>query len=96
MVFFRTDRRGNRVLIAIACMNICVYLIAKAFYMYLNKSRDKVWNAMTEEVSNLILSILARSVFFQRLTSVPLQERIHYLETTKDEGSARKDFRFSH
>ncbi|EXF81465.1 major facilitator superfamily transporter [Colletotrichum fioriniae PJ7] len=65
-------RRGNRVLIGICCMNICVYLIAKAFYMWCNKKREKEWNAMTEE------------------------ERIHYLETTKDEGSNRKDIRFKH
>lgn len=66
------DRRGNRVLIGIACMNICVYGISKVFYLWLNRKRDREWNAMTEE------------------------ERLHYLETTKDEGSARKDFRFSH
>ncbi|KAK1534977.1 major facilitator superfamily transporter [Colletotrichum costaricense] len=65
-------RRGNRVLIGICCMNICVYLIAKAFYMWCNNKREKEWNAMTEE------------------------ERIHYLETTKDEGSNRKDIRFKH
>ncbi|KXH38074.1 major facilitator superfamily transporter [Colletotrichum simmondsii] len=65
-------RRGNRALIGICCMNICVYLIAKAFYMWCNKKREKEWNAMTEE------------------------ERIHYLETTKDEGSNRKDIRFKH
>ncbi|KAK1705328.1 major facilitator superfamily transporter [Colletotrichum acutatum] len=65
-------RRGNRVLIGICCMNICVYLIAKAFYMWCNKKREKEWNAMTEE------------------------ERIRYLETTKDEGSNRKDIRFKH
>ncbi|UQC75403.1 major facilitator superfamily transporter [Colletotrichum lupini] len=65
-------RRGNRVLIGICCMNICVYLIAKALYMWCNNKREKEWNAMTEE------------------------ERIHYLETTKDEGSNRKDIRFKH
>ncbi|KAK2011836.1 major facilitator superfamily transporter [Colletotrichum eremochloae] len=65
-------RRGNRVLIGICCMNICIYLIAKLFYMWCNKKREKEWNAMTEE------------------------ERVHYLETTKDEGSNRKDIRFKH
>lgn len=34
-------------------MNICVYLIAKAFYMWCNKKREKEWNAMTEEVSHI-------------------------------------------
>ncbi|WQF82367.1 Putative major facilitator superfamily, MFS transporter superfamily [Colletotrichum destructivum] len=65
-------RRGNRVLIGICCMNICVYLLAKLFYMWCNKKREKEWNAMTEE------------------------QQIHYLETTKDQGSARKDIRFKH
>ncbi|EFQ35144.1 major facilitator superfamily transporter [Colletotrichum graminicola] len=65
-------RRGNRVLIGICCMNICVYLIAKLFYMRCNKKREKEWNAMTEEA------------------------RVHYMETTKDEGSNRKDIRFKH
>lgn len=32
-------------------MNLFVYALAKCFYMYLNKKRDKEWNAMTEEVS---------------------------------------------
>lgn len=32
-------------------MNICVYLLAKLFYMWCNKKREKEWNAMTEEVS---------------------------------------------
>ncbi|EEY20087.1 conserved hypothetical protein [Verticillium alfalfae VaMs.102] len=43
-------RRGNRVLVAIACMNICVYIVAKGFYIYKNRSREKKWQAMTEDV----------------------------------------------
>lgn len=27
---------------------------------------------------------------------IHLQEQIHYLDTTTDEGSKRKDFRFAH
>ncbi|KAK2027468.1 major facilitator superfamily transporter [Colletotrichum zoysiae] len=65
-------RRGNRVLIGICCMNIYVYVIAKLFYIWCNKKREKEWSSMTEE------------------------ERVHYLETTKDEGSNRKDIRFKH
>ncbi|KAG7150049.1 putative transporter like protein [Verticillium longisporum] len=42
-------RRGNRVLVAIACMNICVYIVAKGFYIYKNRSREKKWQAMTED-----------------------------------------------
>jgi hypothetical protein len=32
-------------------MNICVYGLAKVFYMWMNKTREREWNAMTEEVS---------------------------------------------
>ncbi|KAH7312541.1 major facilitator superfamily transporter [Stachybotrys elegans] len=42
-------RRGNRVLVSIACMNIVVYLIAKGFYVWQNKRRATVWDAMTED-----------------------------------------------
>ncbi|KAM5353492.1 hypothetical protein ACJ41O_000142 [Fusarium nematophilum] len=65
-------RRGNRQLVAICCMNICIYLLAKLFYIWCNKKREKEWTAMTEE------------------------ERMHYLNTTKDKGSSKKDFRFAH
>ncbi|KEY72264.1 hypothetical protein S7711_00263 [Stachybotrys chartarum IBT 7711] len=65
-------RRGNRVLIGIACLNICVYLSAKMFYVWQNKKRSKVWDAMTE------------------------QERLDYLQNTKDIGSSRKNVRFVH
>ncbi|GKT76622.1 major facilitator superfamily transporter [Colletotrichum tofieldiae] len=84
-------RRGNRVLIGICCMNICVYLIAKLFYMWCNKKREKEWNAMTEEVSCFSFAPLVLSPEL-----ISDQERIHYLETTKDKGSNRKDIRFKH
>ncbi|KAL5521124.1 hypothetical protein ACEPAG_9046 [Sanghuangporus baumii] len=43
-------RRGNRVLIAISCVNIGIlYPSAKLYYIWRNKQRDKVWNAMTPE-----------------------------------------------
>ncbi|KAK4183948.1 major facilitator superfamily domain-containing protein [Podospora australis] len=41
-------RRGNRVLLGILCMNICLYAGVKAYYVWKNKSRDKKWNAMSE------------------------------------------------
>jgi hypothetical protein len=44
------DRRGNRVLVALACMNICIYLIGKGYYIWRNKTREKKWNAMSPEV----------------------------------------------
>ncbi|KAI0164279.1 major facilitator superfamily domain-containing protein [Hypoxylon sp. FL1284] len=74
---YRTDdkpeyRRGNRQLIAICASNIVLYALAKSYYIWRNKQRDREWDAMTRE------------------------EQIHYLETTADQGSKRKDFRFAH
>ncbi|KAK4227418.1 major facilitator superfamily domain-containing protein [Podospora fimiseda] len=42
-------RRGNRQLLGICCMNLVIYALVKAYYVWRNKSRDKKWNAMTEE-----------------------------------------------
>ncbi|CAI6084340.1 unnamed protein product [Clonostachys chloroleuca] len=41
--------RGNKNLVAVASMNIALYFLTKAYYVWRNKSRDKKWNAMTEE-----------------------------------------------
>ncbi|KAK6360111.1 hypothetical protein TWF730_006264 [Orbilia blumenaviensis] len=40
-------RRGNKQLIAICCMNVVVYCLAKCYYLWRNRSRDKVWDAMS-------------------------------------------------
>jgi hypothetical protein len=49
-------RRGNRVLIAVGCMNICLYLMGKGYYMWRNKTKSRQWDGMTLEVSlSLIL-----------------------------------------
>ena len=43
-------RRGNRVLIAIACVNLFVlYPFTKFYYIYRNKQRERIWNAMTAD-----------------------------------------------
>ncbi|KAH8807508.1 major facilitator superfamily domain-containing protein [Xylogone sp. PMI_703] len=42
-------RRGNRVLVAITCLNIVVYLSTKAYYVFRNKQRDRIWDAMSDE-----------------------------------------------
>lgn len=66
-------RRGNRTLIAISAVNLIIlYPGAKLYYIWRNKQRDKIWNAMSPE------------------------EQSNYLETTKDIGNRRLDFRFSH
>jgi len=40
--------RGNRQLLAVLCMNIVLYLLTKAYYVFRNKQRDKKWAAMSE------------------------------------------------
>lgn len=42
-------RRGNKILIGICVYNMFVFVGSKIFYVYVNKSRDAVWNAMTKE-----------------------------------------------
>ncbi|WQF84183.1 Putative major facilitator superfamily, MFS transporter superfamily [Colletotrichum destructivum] len=42
-------RRGNRVLVGIASMNIVVYACAKFYYVWRNKQRDQIWDAMSPE-----------------------------------------------
>lgn len=43
-------RRGNQVLISISCVNLLVlYPGTKLYYIWRNKQRDRVWNAMTPE-----------------------------------------------
>ncbi|KXN90092.1 putative T-complex protein 1 subunit eta [Leucoagaricus sp. SymC.cos] len=40
-------KRGNRVLIAIASMNIVLYIFTHFFYKTLNARREKIWSSMT-------------------------------------------------
>ena len=42
-------RRGNRVLVGVACLNIVVYLCVKGYYVWRNKRREAVWGKMTAE-----------------------------------------------
>jgi hypothetical protein len=51
---YRTDdapyyHRGNKILVAIACLNLVLYAIAKAYYVLKNKKRARIWNNWTEE-----------------------------------------------
>ncbi|KZL73584.1 major facilitator superfamily transporter [Colletotrichum tofieldiae] len=52
-VYRRDDRpeyrRGNRVLVGIASLNIVIYACAKFYYVWRNKQRDQLWDAMSPE-----------------------------------------------
>ncbi|OJD29325.1 allantoate permease [Diplodia corticola] len=41
--------RGNRNLIIINCLSICVFLFTKCYYVWKNKRRERVWSNMTPE-----------------------------------------------
>lgn len=45
-------KRGNTNLIAINVLAIFLFLAAKAYYVFQNRRRDKIWNAMSEEERN--------------------------------------------
>lgn len=45
-------RRGNTSLIAINVLAIVLFLGAKAYYVYENKRRDKVWSEMSDQEQN--------------------------------------------
>lgn len=36
-------------MLGVLCGNIGLYLLVKVYYVWRNKSRDKKWNAMSEE-----------------------------------------------
>ncbi|KZT08560.1 MFS general substrate transporter [Laetiporus sulphureus 93-53] len=40
-------KRGNMDLIAITCMNICLYIFTFFFYRTINRRRDRIWYSMT-------------------------------------------------
>jgi hypothetical protein len=42
-------RRGNKMLVGIACLNLVLYAIAKGYYVLKNKKRARIWNNWTEE-----------------------------------------------
>ncbi|KAI1135563.1 MFS general substrate transporter [Hypoxylon sp. FL0543] len=42
-------RRGNAILIGILCLNLLLYVLAKAYYVWRNRVRERKWNAMTFE-----------------------------------------------
>ena len=52
-------RRGNLDLVIINILVIGVFIFTKIYYVLRNRSRDKRWNAMTEEVCS---NLTARSI----------------------------------
>lgn len=42
-------RLGNRALLAVTVMNITLYVLTKGYYIFRNKQKAKIWNAMTQE-----------------------------------------------
>lgn len=42
-------RRGNKVLLALVGWNMVMTVFIKVYYMRRNKSREIIWNAMTQE-----------------------------------------------
>ncbi|KAL4885480.1 major facilitator superfamily domain-containing protein [Aspergillus karnatakaensis] len=42
-------RRGNKVLLALVAWNVVMTIFIKVYYVQRNKSRDRIWNAMSSE-----------------------------------------------
>ncbi|KAI1452391.1 MFS general substrate transporter [Annulohypoxylon moriforme] len=42
-------RRGNSILLGIVGLNLVLYILAKMYYVWRNRERDRKWNAMTSE-----------------------------------------------
>ncbi|KAI0376673.1 MFS general substrate transporter [Hypomontagnella monticulosa] len=42
-------RRGNSILIGILSLNLLLYVLAKIYYVWRNRTRDRRWNVMTPE-----------------------------------------------
>lgn len=49
-------RRGNRVLIGICAMNFVLFVGAKAYYVTVNRKRERVWEAMSKEEKETYLA----------------------------------------
>lgn len=42
-------RRGNSILLGILGLNLVLYVLAKLYYVWRNRTRERKWNAMTPE-----------------------------------------------
>lgn len=45
-------RRGNKILLAIVGWNVVMTVFIKCYYMWRNSSRDRKWNAMSDEAKD--------------------------------------------
>ena len=52
-------RHGNRNLIIIIAMNVIIYALTKVYYVLRNRSRDRKWNAMSEDEKRIYLDTTA-------------------------------------
>ncbi|KAI9825591.1 MAG: hypothetical protein M1819_000487 [Sarea resinae] len=52
--------RGNRVLLALAITNLAIYALTKLYYILRNRSRDRVWDAMTPDEKETYLATTVR------------------------------------
>jgi hypothetical protein len=84
-------RRGNRDLVIVNVLVILFFLFTKAYYVLRNKYRDKKWNSMTQDVSLFTQDLCG----IERILTSE-QEQNYYIHESKDMGSRRLDFRFSH
>lgn len=49
-------RRGNSILLGILGLNLVLYILAKTYYVWRNRSRDRKWDQMTPEEKLVYLS----------------------------------------
>ena len=91
------DHRGNSWLIGVCAFNCFIlYPGVKAYYIWRNKSRDRIWDNMTPEVRLPFSLYLSSFDIILTYPSPVLQQKSEYLTTTKDRGNRRLDFRFAH
>ncbi|KAL4956468.1 MFS general substrate transporter [Aspergillus filifer] len=48
-------RRGNKVLLALVAWNVSMTVFIKVYYIWRNKTRDRIWNAMSAEEKDTYL-----------------------------------------
>jgi hypothetical protein len=42
-------RRGNSTLLMVNLVSILVFLLTKAYYIYRNRQKERLWNTLTDE-----------------------------------------------